>query len=499
MTKRWNVYQGEQFIGLLSAQEIRRALRDGTLDPFDMVAPEGSDNKIELVEVDEIFQEHTKPDQIPPEPAAPAKAPSPQQAAPETPPPERSRAKPQKASFTAEPTRSKERLAADMAFPPEPTFTNTVGASSEKTNITHLPKRIRSNTVSDKKKEKKFYLIDDKNRVLGPLSAIEVQSLFYRGILNKTVKVQKSGSDSKIPIRQFISAYSGKRMKALADQGAGKALKGAPTHPSTKVLNELYHLINSKKLAENNSHLGPSLGLIFLGIILGLIIYLVFDWKQVSDGDSQKRRPPRPALMHSDSTGTTQLAEQANSKSAPSRTVSPPPVAPPPPRPSPSSSTSSSAANPPPPVRRAVEPTRRAVPTNPPPSSRPQSVAKPAPSEIARVDNSASAAVSDRASRNQPRPANQSRQESGPIAQAMAAAGSVLSVGPVSFSLTELQNCELKCELTFRDAQGGQLTAIFFKGAYADQLTSRGRGAVTLTGSSKLEGGKLILFIQDIR
>ncbi|HET9241575.1 MAG TPA: hypothetical protein VFO10_30190, partial [Oligoflexus sp.] len=57
MEKRWNVYHGNDYLGLKTAKEIREALRQGTLDPFDKVSREGSNIREDLIEVDEIFRE----------------------------------------------------------------------------------------------------------------------------------------------------------------------------------------------------------------------------------------------------------------------------------------------------------------------------------------------------------------------------------------------------------------------------------------------------------
>ena len=53
---KWIVYKGsDSFEGPMTPEEIRDGLREGTLDPFDFVAKEGSAIKLQLIEVDEIF------------------------------------------------------------------------------------------------------------------------------------------------------------------------------------------------------------------------------------------------------------------------------------------------------------------------------------------------------------------------------------------------------------------------------------------------------------
>ena len=56
MAVRWIIYpkSGNQ-LGPMSGDEVRVALRSGDVDPFDFVARAGSNSRIELVEVDEIF------------------------------------------------------------------------------------------------------------------------------------------------------------------------------------------------------------------------------------------------------------------------------------------------------------------------------------------------------------------------------------------------------------------------------------------------------------
>ena len=510
----------------MTAQEIRHALRAGSVDPFDLVAQEGSQIKTELVEVDEIFQEDTranvsesetsspapsqaspsqnettqnKPLPKPPEPAPPAaevKTSSRPKAARRT-----SRATPEggeKSAARKSDTASKQDQAPrSLEFADQEALKNERRAQrnpveeqtrvrgslpsepegGEKTNLNQLPRKQKTQPGGQdrKKKEKKFYLTDEKNRVLGPLSATEVQSLFYRGILGASVKVQKSGTNRKIPIRQFISAYSGKRMKALAEGGGIKG--GSAPLPSSKVLHELYHLMNSKKLAESRM-VWPSVGLMILGVALGLLLFFILDQKQQTNVDEAERRSAiRKNLIQSE-------IPESEPEPSSARRAETPPKSPP----------SSKAAKEPPkrsnrPSTKAARPTVKKESPSPPPSRDPTPVKRPSP----RPSRAKAAAVPPSS-----RPANMSGSRAqGPIAKARANVGGVLTVGPLSFSRQELNTCELKCEISFRDRQGDTLTAVFFKGAYYDQLANK--DAVTLTGSSKLQNGKIVLFIQDIR
>jgi hypothetical protein len=84
------------------------------------------------------------------------------------------------------------------------------------------------------------------------------------------------------------------------------------------------------------------------------------------------------------------------------------------------------------------------------------------------------------------------------VAKALAASGRIQTVGPLSFSVQALENCVAKCVLTFQDATGATMKAIFFKKAYRDELISRTNN-VYLTGNTKIERDELTLFIQGVR
>ena len=56
MAVRWLIFSAGGQLGPWSASRIRDELRGGRIDPFDLVAIEGSQIKRPLVEVDEIFE-----------------------------------------------------------------------------------------------------------------------------------------------------------------------------------------------------------------------------------------------------------------------------------------------------------------------------------------------------------------------------------------------------------------------------------------------------------
>lgn len=455
MSQKWQVFQGNRALGIMDAQQIRRALRSGELDPFDLVAKEGSQEKTELIEVDEIFQEELADDatHVPTESFQQAPLPSAQWQTPSPPSSEKTQI-----VNSTEPTQSKEpsfskqeaeeATSNNLIIPDEPK--QAARPTKPKRQSTQMPQRLNQASYSLKRKDKKFILIDEKNRNLGPLTALEVQSLYHKGLVPKNVRVQRMGTDKKVPIRQFISAYSGKRMKALADQSA---IRRAGAQPSVKVLNELHHLMNSKKLADKQTSKIPNLLLAVVGIGLGVILFFSIEqFKSQNTSGVQKINAP-------------QLLEAQQPQTAPKVAPRPRRVA------------TKEVSQIKPPIKEVPKPVRSR--SNPPPTIR-KSTPKPVVA-------------------SKPSPAPQVKPVTSPIKTASAKAGSVISVGPISFNEKDLEDCNLKCEINFADATGAKLKAVFFKGAYYEKLKKVSDKPVTLVGSSKLEGSELIIFIQDVK
>ena len=475
MGQRWQVYQDNKLLGTMSASEIRRALREGELDPFDLVSKEGSSEKVELVEVDEIFQEESSQIskahegfQSTPLPSAQWQTQTPQ-------PPTKSNEQTQIAS---EPTpeapqndtpafskrEAEEATSSKLSLPEIDVKANIKRPSKKKdpqSKATQMPQRIQQGSYSLKRKDKKFLLIDDKNRNLGPLTALEVQSLYHKGLLPKNVRVQRIGTDKKVAIRQFISAYSGKRMKALADQSA---IRKAGAQPSVKVLNELHHLMNSKKLADKQRSKLPNIILAALGILIGVGLFFGIEQiKQQKVNQTPKINPPQ-LLAPSEEPKAPRVNKREITRRAPEPTKTLPKV-------------------------NNTAPKR--TPSRVPSISRRETTSRPEPTPVIRNRIQPTPVV--------PRVKEEKTEPTGPIQLAKSRAGSVINVGPLEFNSKELESCKIKCEITFKDSAGATLKAIFFKGAYYDRLKALGNRPVTLVGSSKLEGAELLVFIQDIK
>jgi type IV secretory pathway VirB10-like protein len=439
MEKRWNVYHGNDYLGLKTAREIREALRQGTLDPFDKVSREGSNIREDLIEVDEIFRE-APPESAPVENIA------------DTPPNEGTVVADRSALLEAAAQAAKS-AGTGSKNKPKPT-----DEASDSDEIDDFHQR---NDTGTRNSAKRYYLID-REKVLGPLSALEIQSLFNRNMLNKKVRVQKIGNEKTIPITQFIASYSGDRLKELAEDGRIPQQIGVGS-PSSKVMNELARMANSRRVAQDRKN-RAYLVMSFVGLILGALVYLIYE---------QSTKEPEPPSA----------VEERSEEQAPSNKPRPRLI-----QKTPEPAPKKESPPPPPPVKKVEKEKEREKPE-------PRRVERRPPRRAAPVTK-----VNQRRDDNEPRNTDNIPQQRGPgpIAKAMESAGRIQTIGPLTFSSAALESCPSKCTLTLYDGSGASMKAVFFKNAYNDQLRSRARGAY-LTGNTKMDRGELTLFIQDVR
>ncbi len=504
MTKRWNVHHGSENLGLKTAKEIREALRKGTLDPFDKVSAEGSNIREDLIEVDEIFKEtQDEDDSVPAQgmrvselshgtnsgtgtgttialatgPVRPANSGSGSGAGSGINTgmnPSKSRVGPPpnfSASFAADPNQPRTN--------PPPTTAGGVPLSWRTDQSADFREQVDS-----KSNQKRYYLID-KSKILGPLSGLEIQSLYNRGVLGAKVKVQRIGGTRSIPVAQFIASYSEDRLKELTEDGK---LNQKVSSPSSKVLNELSRVANAQKIAQGRKN-KTYLIMLLSGLILGVLLFVVVDSsrssKRSDDRDKDDgRRGSRPKLLqqspneglddNEDEGSSPRRSPKANRASPPSPKANRPAVKPEPvlvERPS-------KAPAKPPKKSPAVAPAASA------PAAAPLVVKAPPTKTVAPVTTPAPKKVVDK---------------EGAIARAVNSnARSIQKIGPLSFSMGALDSCPSKCSLVFRDLTGATIKAVFFKSAYYEQL-KKSSGSVYLTGNARREGGEATIFIQDIQ
>jgi hypothetical protein len=197
VSARWFIHKNGQALGPYSSADVRAGLRDGTFDPFDLVSRDGSNLRRELVEVDEVFAEGADGLDAGSGPPASAGAlaleggarggrnngPVAGQGALLLASPGDNGTKPGVGALVVQGGRG------------------SGGASSAELAAAAAARKRRRNP-------RHFHLQDPQGRVMGPLSATEIRALFYKGVLDKSVRVMRDGSPAKVPVAKFVAIYS---------------------------------------------------------------------------------------------------------------------------------------------------------------------------------------------------------------------------------------------------------------------------------------------------
>ena len=202
MKDAWYIYKGSGQLGPFTAEAVRQGLREGSIDPFDMVGRDGSLLRREIVEVDELFltQEPAHEEQDGTAVRQP-KSGSNESAFGDIEFQDRSQ------DFSAI-TQANQRpgnagIAAIGGGPlhlaADPQTTVRV-ADSKSLPKNQSPRRQRT--------PKHYYVTDAGERMLGPLSLEEIRSLFYRGVLPQGARVMREGSSAQVPVNKFLAVFS---------------------------------------------------------------------------------------------------------------------------------------------------------------------------------------------------------------------------------------------------------------------------------------------------
>ena len=469
MLKRWNVHHGAHDLGLMTAKEIRDALRGGSLDAFDKVSAEGSNIREDLIEVDEIFKEGEVEKSTSSQPASAQIAPTADGDAPKAFSAQIASQHSMQLAIGAPSARMPKPMAEDSDETPRTNPPPNIAAPSWRTADSVAITATKDDKES-KSTQKRYYLIDKAN-VLGPVSALEIQSFFNRGGLNQKVKVQRIGGTKAIPVSQFIASFSEDRIKELTEDGK---LNQKASSPSSKVLNELARAANAQKIAKDRKN-KTYLVLALAGFLFGAAVLVIFDSSQSS------RHSPSEVLDNESKKGRPRLLQKPQEEAQ--EVVTPRDKTQPPPKvvlkqvPEPSKLTPKRQA---PTVRTPLS--RPAAPATAV-TRKPAAQPKPKPLVLAKPKVTSLAA---------------SARKEGPIERALSSGGGVQTVGPLSFSISTLESCASKCTLTLQDSTGASIKAVFFKSAYYDQLKGSG-GRVYVSGTVRKDGPTATILIQDVR
>lgn len=488
MKRRWKVIRGDQEIGTFAAADIRQGLRDGKLDPFDQVAPEGSDDFHELIEVDEIFQigsaeqeehfgEAAQEKSIVSSirklmPAAKASS-------------ERSNLE---ASFEeAKPTNA----ARSQAQPQQISHDNqshyyqrTAGQPAPKhSRAARSPGRSKSSPSSGARKS--FAIINSAGKKMGPLSAREIIGLFNKGYLDQNVLVQKRGTNRTVPIKKFIDAYATK----------------APTKNVRNISNLIrsQNALNLRKMEAlkstavqnfpKRSQSSQSFSIILLGLLVAALVFFVIDSRGLDDqplpnipaGADKNNTQTQPAAGQRppENTGT---GEDANTdKTNQGALPQPDPTRP---------GGAGGSATPKGQDKQATKPDNNA-------NTWQKEADRRAKEREDRRKKAQEALRKQRAAEQiakkalvQPKPKPQ-----GSYLEAMV--GKRVVTAPASFSRSALNSCKMKCRIFFRDSQGGAFTGVFFKAPYENVL--KNRSTVTVMGTVQKSGNSYTIFVDGFK
>jgi len=508
MSDVWHVYKKDGAeLGLLTPAEIRQALREGRVDPFDQVCRQGSNVRLELVEVDEIFAEEGA---------------------------ESGGRERDSVYDAAEATDTKaeeglfEESDEDEDIGSRTTVSRGVGEAKapEKAATGFTPKsgeteaKRKKAGLKAKKKLRRYHLMDKRKRLLGPLSAAEIQSLFYRGILEKNVKVAKDRDGKKVPIAQFVAAYVGEKAKKFESENTridldpGEAAQMG--FPSSKVMDQMTRTISP---ATPVNRLVPVVSIAIMAVLV-VIAYFAVSRILTEHG---KRKQERSRAEQS------QLAQELDSdKEVPAARLAPPPpkevVAQKPapvvtkpapekvvvkPRPAPRASRPVVSEPAPAPVV-----TRRADPPRPP-ARRPAVEIEAATPRTSRAETAKLSRPGPRLQVSRPVPQGPKAEPAAQpqptkLAAKTAASpasdggglddkvGSVAALSGMTFSKEALAQCAIKCSLNFKDARGTKVQALFFKGQYEEKL-AKAAGPVTISGRIAKQGGGYVIYLNGIK
>jgi hypothetical protein len=457
MAGRWMVFTKKDTFGPWGGARIREELRLGRIDPFDLVSQEGEAVRRPLVEVDAIFENSNY---------QPAELVEESQETPiESPEPIPLSVK--KTAIISGAPRAYEALAA--------------------------PGLKRHRTTKAPKPMRQYLIIRPFTAPIGPINAHDILRLWYANQLPVNSEIQRVGGKSKIKLRDFVGMYPRPSMVVAT--------------PAKKI----------------------SVGLVFLGVMIALMLFMVGYWF-FSLG---QQWPPIALTGHQVKISDLSLHETViKSSTAPQTEVPQAPTIGP--------MAGQTTAGYGPEIKGALRPDTRVAPevqnkplTPEPIGARPNlsdipKKAKPATSSQNttrtkshnRTPKTYSLAYNpfERQTAAPPLPSSSNQTTVGVTIKAppslrgpaatkptRSVSGSSLQPGAqvtikrYTFSQNALNACTGKCKIAM-NGPNGPVTVVFFKEAFAEQLSKVSRGA-TLTGQVRRDSatGEVQLLLQNVQ
>ena len=203
MKDAWYIYKGTGQLGPFTAEAVRQGLREGTIDPFDMVGRDGSSLRREIVEVDELF--HTQEPAFADQDATAVRQSHGHGI--------------EESSFGDTEFKDHSQDFSEITQPnqrPGNAGIAAIGggplhlAADPQTTVRIADAKSPPRDQSPRRQRtpKHYYVTDAGERMLGPLSLEEIRSLFYRGVLPQGARVMRDGSSAQVPVGKFLDVFS---------------------------------------------------------------------------------------------------------------------------------------------------------------------------------------------------------------------------------------------------------------------------------------------------
>lgn len=222
---RWFIFKEQGTLGPYAAEEVRMFLREGTIDPFDMVAREGSNVRRELIDVDEIFEQQSPQFSVPSTTEVVAKAKPPLAGAQGN-----VAASGFVPSFVDQTTSRGNAEGVPHRSASGPLVGNRQLFLADAQAETERPaSRERDSGSRPRARNPRYFqLVDEQGRMQGPLSATDILRLYYKGVLGKGIVVLRQNSKARIPVARFVAAMS----REQTGESGLNVLPGRGHHPT---------------------------------------------------------------------------------------------------------------------------------------------------------------------------------------------------------------------------------------------------------------------------
>jgi hypothetical protein len=486
MAKAWIVYKDDETLGPFDAAEIRELLRDGTLDPFDQVAQQGSQIKRELVEVDEIFYAEnnlkfgsgTSPgstaaqnvfgSNTEPSISAIKDVGSSPKTSVSTMAPSRDDG-PDELDLLTNNSSSARNMPTVPATVPTPGMKllladhAAVATGAGQELVKSDKGRNRSPASRPRKDPKKFQIVDEAGRVLGPLSAGEIQALFFKGVLGASVRVMKVGTNSKVPVKKFVAVYTQSKGQNHVQQGAHPQMAARPPQVQRGPSYSSPHTANPTQWMVAVMMAIVLAGGGWFGYELMKNHKISFSWFAKEKRQSSAKKSKKSKKLNSSKGSLPRPKAYKNKYKKPKKQY----------------------------FRKKPKKKNSIYKRQ----TKPKYVQKPTPRKAKLVRPSTfKKAYAPKRVAYKPK---KSVGYTGPKVSTLRAGMNVSGLGPMAFDVGAVKSCKMKCNVQMVGA-GGRVTVKFFKIHYADKLLSRG-GRVWISGLVQKAGGQTTILLNDVR